>query len=256
MKLQSCYLSPLLVFLVAAAAATNGGFAAAQEAETETLYTPTTTATSNPSGRPAQAYDLPELHPTQQQQQQQQQQVPGAVHHSFVRQQPSPIPADKRPVEGDVDVGPSDTGVDTVSDTQTNSQQDKGDNDVGMPESNVNVGEPLPLHHVKVEPEQEVEEASEHGDTDAFSRRQQQQQQQDPATAELDVEQLKRLLPQRQHRAPALDDSDANTEENDIEDDRTLLDIFGEVTKEYLTQNVVRYIALIDYMWESHLDSQ
>jgi hypothetical protein len=62
-------------------------------------------------------------------------------------------------------------------------------------------------------------------------KQQHQQQQQDPA-AELDVEQLKLLL--QQHHA--LGDSDADIPE----DDRTLLDIFGEVTKEYLTQHVVR----------------
>jgi hypothetical protein len=271
MKLQSFYLASLLIFV---SAVTNG---LAQEQET--LSTPTTTENDNPSETPEEAQDVPELAHRHPKQLPQQQQVPGAVHqhHSFVRQ-PSPIPADERHVDADADAVPPEQQKHSSQypDTDTNSQHDQGDN-VEIPESNVNVDEPL--HHDEPEQEnrnsnQEQEEldathaygtptptietfvmketvhryrdnvgrdgseASEHDD--AFyqqkqhqqQKQQHQQQKQDPAT-ELNVEQLKLLLQQRH----ALD--------SDVipEDDRTLLDIFGEVTKEYLTQNVVRYVV-------------
>jgi hypothetical protein len=173
-----------------------------------------------------------------------------------------------------------DTHADT--DSEKSLQPDLADDmNVEIPESNANVDESLHLHHVEVdvepepeqedgnqEPEEELDTAEEaptlipttetlamnesvHRDyppvgrdyvaeasepDDVFCQQQQQpQQQQDPA-AELDVEQLKLLL--QQHHAL---DSDADIPE----DDRTLLDIFGEVTKEYLTQNVVRLLLLL-----------
>lgn len=76
-------------------------------------------------------------------------------------------------------------------------------------------------------------EANKQDQDDTALQRHQKQQHQDQA-AELDVEQLKLLL--QQHDAFASDGA---------EDDRTLLDIFGEVTKEYLTQNVVRFVDVL-----------
>jgi hypothetical protein len=315
MKLLSFYFAPLLVFLTAAA--TKSGFAVAQETEeteTETLYAPTTIANPNnyPSERPAEAYN------------QQQQQAPGVVHHSFVRQPPSPIPAEERSVEHDVDVDVEVYDMLTEqqeqqqqqhfsqlqtsgADADINSQQYQGDNDdLGILDGNVEDDEPLHLHHVHniaFEPEEEEDDgrqeheeldaaapyteeytaptptsessamkesvhrhrhyappaihvseagASRRKDADNFYQQQQQQQQsQQPEQvpeAELDVEQLKILLQQRQHDAHARDDSDASIteDEGEDEDDRTLLDIFGEATKEYLTQNVVRYKRCVD----------